>query len=126
MAKTILLDAVAWDLVADASGNIAVAAEPYAQAQDAASAIQLFKGEAYYDTTRGVPYWDRAANAADRGVILGYAPPANFMRQKFIAAALTVPGVQAARCFLASVVGREVRGQVQITNQAGQTAATNF
>lgn len=126
MAKTILLDTVAWDLVKDAAGNIAVASEPYAQAQDAASAIQLFKGEDFYDTTRGVPYWDRAANVADRGVILGYAPPANFMRQKFIAAALTVPGVQAARCFLASVIGREVRGQVQITNQAGQSAATNF
>ncbi|HEY6030518.1 MAG TPA: hypothetical protein VIU44_08145, partial [Gaiellaceae bacterium] len=98
--RTLLLDRSAWDLVVDASGNIAVADDPYAPAQDAASAVRLFKGELWYDTAKGVPYWDRAANPDNRGAVLGFAPPLNFMRQLFVTAALTVPGVAAARCFI--------------------------
>lgn len=115
--QTLLLDRTNWDLVVDASGNIAVASDPYSQAQDAASAIKLFNGELYYDTTKGVPYWTD---------ILGKAPPLNYMRAKFIAAALTVPGVTRARCFLASIVNRNVTGQVQITNKTGATALAGF
>ena len=55
--KTLLLDQTTWDLTLDANNNIALAAEPYAFAQDAASAIRLFQGELWYDTTRGVPYF---------------------------------------------------------------------
>ena len=55
MPATLLLTPQTWDLTVDASNNIAVAAEPYALAQDAASAIRLFQGEDYYDTTRGIP-----------------------------------------------------------------------
>ena len=43
--KTLLLTTDAWDLTVDVSGNIAVADEPLALAQDAASAIRLFAGE---------------------------------------------------------------------------------
>jgi hypothetical protein len=39
-----LPDRSTWDLVLGASGNIAEASAPYALAQDAASAIQLFAG----------------------------------------------------------------------------------
>ncbi len=55
--NTLLLDQVTWDLAVDTSGNIAVAADPYSQAQDAASSIKTFAGEVYYDTTRGIPYF---------------------------------------------------------------------
>lgn len=102
---TLLLDTVEWDLVVDIAGNIATATEPYSLAQDAASAIRLFLGELYYDTTKGVPYWDQ---------ILGQAPPVNYMRAKFDEAALTVAGVVTAVCFIASITGRTVTGQVQI------------
>jgi hypothetical protein len=115
--RTVLLDRAAWDLVVDVFGNIAVADDPYSQAQDAASAIQLFQGEAYYDTTRGVPYW---------ASILGKFPPINYMRAKFEAAALTVPGVKVARCFLASIKDRVVTGQVQLTNDDAQQSTSNF
>lgn len=110
MASTLLLDRTSWDLVIDASANIAVASDPYALAQDAASAIRLFQGELYYDTTKGVPYWQS---------ILGQLPPISLMKSKFVAAALTVPGVARARCFITSISGREVRGQVQITDKTG-------
>jgi len=115
--NTLLLDRTAWDLVVDASGNIAMASDPYSKAQDAASAVRLFEGELYYDTTKGVPYFEQ---------ILGFAPPLNYMRQKFVDAALTVPGVVAAAAFISSVVGRKVSGQVQITDESGRTLPASF
>jgi hypothetical protein len=112
--KTLLLDQTAWDLVLDAQGNIAVAAEPYALAQDAASEIRTFEGEVYYDQARGVPYF---------GQILGKFPPAQLMKAVFVKAAMSVPGVKSANCFLAAVRGRVVTGQVQITSTGGERVA---
>lgn len=115
--KTLLLDTVTWDLVVDADSNIAVASDPYSQAQDAASSIKLFAGELYYDTTRGVPYFTE---------ILGRAAPVSLMRAKFTAAALEVPGVTAARAIISQVLGRRASGQVQITNATGASALAGF
>jgi hypothetical protein len=116
--KTILLDRSGWDLVVDAFGNIAVASEPYALAQDAASAVKLFRGELWYNTVPGVPYW---------ASILGKSPPPlPLMKQTFAAAALTVPGVTAARCFFSAMSGRAISGQVQITDAAGRAAIAEF
>lgn len=117
MASTLLLDRTSWDLVLDANGNIAVAAAPYQIAQDAASACRTFLGEVYYDTTQGVPYWQS---------ILGKNPPISLIKAKLVAAAMTVPGVVSARCFISSIQGRTVRGQVQVTDASGVTTAAAF
>lgn len=114
MASTLLLDQLAWDLVLDASGNIALATEPYSQAQDAASALRTFLGEVYYNTLLGVPYFQR---------ILGKAPSAQFIKAAFVEAALTVPGIASAVCFLGALGGRKLVGQVQLTNTTGQRMA---
>lgn len=115
--QTLLLNPPTWDLLVDGSGDIAVAGDPYSQAQDAASAIKLFQGELLYDTTRGVPYW---------ASILGQAPPMSLMKAKWVAAALTVPGTITAVCYIGSFVNRIVTGQVQISNDAGKTAVAGF
>lgn len=115
--KTIYLDPTTWDLAIDASGNIAAASEPYAQAQDAASAIRMFEGEAYYNTTLGVPYWTR---------ILAQLPPIDLMKTKFAEAALTVPGIVSAKVFITGITDRAVSGQVQVTNDTGITTAAGF
>lgn len=114
---SLLLDVDTWDLCADASGNIAVASAPYSLAQDAACAIRLFKGELWYDTSQGVPYF---------GQILGKTPPIAAMKAAFVAAALTVPGVVSAVCYISSVVGRTVTGQVQVTDVDGNVTAASF
>lgn len=114
--QTVYLDPGAWDLALDSAGNIAAAGEPYRLAQDAASAIRTFEGEVFYDTTQGVPYWAE---------ILGHNPPIELMKAKFTDAALTVPGVVAARVFLTSV-GRTVSGQVQVTDATGTVSAAGF
>lgn len=115
--KTLLLDGDVWDLVVDAHHNIAVASNPYSQAQDAASAIKLFSGELYYDTTKGIPYFTE---------ILGKLPPLALIKEKFNDAALSVPGVLAAQSFVSSLVGRQLTGQVQIENEDSQTSAASF
>jgi hypothetical protein len=114
---TLLLDRTLWDLCLDSAGNIAVASGAYALAQDAASAIRLFRGELWYDTTGGIPYFPE---------ILGQSPPVALMKAEFIAAALTVPGVVSADCFITSIVGRTVTGQVQITDAAGNVAVATL
>ena len=55
MASTLALELQDWDLCVDTSGNIALATEPYAIAQDVASACKTFLGECWYDTTYGIP-----------------------------------------------------------------------
>lgn len=116
MSTTLFLDPATWDLTTDVNGNIAVASEPYAIAQDVATACRLIEGELYYDTSQGVPYWQ----------ILGKLPPLQFIKNAYVTAALTVPGVVAAVCYITSIIGRAVQGQVQTTNRAGVLNVTRF
>lgn len=117
--KTLLLDTGAWDLVADAAGNIALASEPYSIAQDVASAIRTFLGEVFYDTTLGVPYFQQ---------ILGKTPPITLFEEYMIAAALTVPLVVSATCIIESFspTTRTVQGQVQFTDSSGATTTVTL
>lgn len=117
--KTLLLDIGAWDLVVDAAGNIALASEPYARAQDVASAIRTFLGEVFYDTTMGVPYFQQ---------ILGKTPPVTLFEEYMITAALTVPGVVSATCIVESFSPstRTVQGQVDFTDISGATTTVSI
>jgi hypothetical protein len=115
--RTLLLDTATWDLAIDTAGNIAVASEPYALAQDAASAIRLFEGELYFDTTKGIPYFEQ---------VLGHAPPVSLMKAYFVRAALSVPGVVSAVAYISSWLGRVVTGQVQIRDANGNVSAAGF
>lgn len=115
--NTLLLDITAWDLVLDASGNIAMASPPYSLAQDVASAVQTFLGEVYYDTTQGIPYF------AD---VLGKLPPAALLTQLISNQALTVPGVVTAQTVISSFNARGVAGQIQFTDDTGETTVVNF
>jgi hypothetical protein len=108
---TLLLNA-AWDLTLDAMGNIAVATDGYALAQDVASAARLFQGELWYDTAQGVPYF---------GQILGQMPPLPFIAAQYQAAGVTVPGVASVAVSFTSFVNRNLGGELLITNEAGQT-----
>lgn len=115
--KTLYLGVDDWDLAIDSAGNIATAENPYSLAQDAASAIKTFSGEAYYNTTLGVPYF---------GQILGENPSLEFVRAQLRKASLTVPEVIAARVFFTDFSDRTLTGQVQVTDSTGVVAALNF
>lgn len=108
---TLLLDVSSWDLIADAKGNIAVASDPYAKAQDVASACKLFLGELWYDTSKGIPWFED---------VLGHAPSQGLMQALIEQAAMTVPGVVAARCTIDAVANRQVTATVRFTDDAGR------
>lgn len=117
MYNTLLLDTVAWDLVLDANGNIALAQPPYAIAQDVASAVKLFLGELWYDTTKGVPYYSE---------ILGHRPPLTLLTSRIEEAALSVPGVVSAKCIIQSINNGSVAGQVQVIDESGAQSGISF
>ena len=102
--KSLLLDQTAWDLVLDASGNIAVGSSPYAIAQDVSCACKLFIGELWYNTKAGIPYFDQ---------VLGEWPPLALIKAYHEGAAMTVPGVDSAEAVITGVQGRAVTGQIK-------------
>lgn len=115
--KTLLLDVTGWDLLTDAAGNIALAAEPYAFAQDVASALRLFLGELWYDVLKGVPYFTQ---------ILGMTPPVTVFQELMVQAALTVPGVVSAECTIEAFEQRTVTGQVTFRTSNGLSGTVNL
>ncbi|ATJ92648.1 hypothetical protein HK16_00485 [Acetobacter senegalensis] len=118
MASTLLLDRSAWDLVLDASGNIAVASEPYSVTQDVASAIRVFAGECYYDTSQGLPYLR---------LILGRSQSAGVFKAQAEQAALTVSGVEAAKCVITAVdQARRLTGHILLSLSDGTTQSVGF
>lgn len=116
--QTLLLDTKLWDLTVDLSGNIAVAANPYSLAQDAASAIKTFKRECWYNTSIGVDYW---------GQILGMFPPLSLVKTDLVNAALTVPEVTSAVAYIGAVSSdRVMSGQVQVFDANGNSSTASF
>ncbi|QNT79296.1 hypothetical protein [Entomobacter blattae] len=108
----LLLDRSTWDLMADAYGNIATCAEPYAIAQAVANEVKLFLGEGWYDTTQGVPHFTD---------VLGVVPHMGLIRQRIEEAARNVPEVTQA---LAQIgLNRETRtltGVILVTTTNGE------
>ena len=115
--NTLLLDQTAWDLIIDSAGNIAIAAPPYALAQDVASAVRLFLGELWYNTPKGIPYFDD---------VLGHLPPLTLLIGYIEKAALTVPGVVTAQCIIGAFDSREITGQIQFIDETGAANAVQF
>lgn len=114
---TLILATDTWDLVTDANGNIAVASSPYSMAQDVASAVRLFAGELWYDTTQGIPYFE---------TILGHRAPFQIIKAQIEKAAMSVPDVVLARCTLAALNNRVLTGQVLITDAKGVANNVQF
>lgn len=114
---TLLLDQNLWDLCKTAGGDIAVASQPYAIAQDVASALRLFLGELWYDTLPGVPYFEE---------ILGQNPPKALIKARLVAAARRVPQVVSAECFLFALKDRTLTGQVRVTFTDEASATIGF
>lgn len=117
MASTLKLDPDTWDLVLDEAGDMAFIEGAEAMAQDAASAVKTFEGEVYFDTSIGIPYLTQ---------ILGKRPSLPLVKQWMIDAALRVPDVVAAQCYLTSLSNRELSGQVQVISSSGEVGAADF
>lgn len=117
MPKTLLLDRDAWDVVLDASGNWAVASEPYAIAQDVASAIRTFTGDCWYDQRKGMPYWQQ---------ILGHYPPMAMVRDRIAQEAMREPKVARVTVQRLDVTDRALTGDVLVIDENGQESGVTF
>ena len=114
---SLLLDLTNWDLCVTIDGDIAVCTDPYASAQDVACALRCFVTDLWFDTAQGIPYLQ---------TILGKLPPLSFLKQTFEAAALTVPTIASATCYISSFTNRALAGQVLLTLKSGQTTGVGF
>lgn len=109
--NTLYLDPETWDLTLDGGGNIAYAKDPYSKAQDVASAIRLFEGELYYDTVKGVPYFDE---------ILGKPHSYALYKYRMEQAALSVPDVIEAEVRVKIERNRAISGAVFFRDSKNQ------
>lgn len=117
MYNTLILDQTKWDLIIDSAGNIGMATPAYALAQDVASAIRLFLGELWYQTDKGIPYFEE---------ILGKTYPLAVVIVQLESAALNVSGVVSAQCIITNISNREVVGQVLFIDETGAQNAINL
>lgn len=110
--NTIFLHPTTWDLALDTEGNIALAKDPYAKAQDVASAVKLFKGELYYDTNKGIPYFDETLGKKQSFALYQY---------RLERAALTIPGVVSAKAMISHSEHRNLIGNITFTDKENHT-----
>lgn len=112
--RTLQLDTETWDLTLDGNGNLAIANDEYATAQDVASACLVFSGECYYDNTLGIPW---------KTDVLGKRPSAGFIAQKMQAEAKKLPIVKDAKAVVFfDRKTRTTRGTIRVTDIDGNTA----
>uniref|UniRef100_UPI0036DD607A hypothetical protein n=1 Tax=Photorhabdus sp. RM322S TaxID=3342825 RepID=UPI0036DD607A len=115
--RSFLLDIKSWDLTLDDSGNIAITDNPYAVAQDVACACSTYLGECWYDTTLGIPYYQR---------ILGHWPGTQLINSKMQQEAVKLPYVQSAICKVINGNERTIAGTMIITDMNNQSTVVNF
>ena len=108
--KTIFLDPNTWNLAVDSGGNIAVADDPYALAQNVSCAVRTFRGEVPSDLDYGIPY---------RESVLGSAYDAVAVRKHHEDIAKTVSGVTNALAVIDSFEHRVPSGFIKITDSDG-------
>ena len=114
---TLALDDANWDLTVDDGMNIAVASGGQDIAQDVASAVKLFQGELWYDTTQGAPWFEN---------VLGQNYSLRVLQELVNSAALSVPGVVQARTTIDSVTDRGITGRVEIIDTNGTLLNAQF
>jgi hypothetical protein len=117
--KTILLDPTSWDLLLDSDLNIAVASNPYSIAQDVASACKLFNGELYYDTSKGILFFEDILGQSQASAVAVLATQSE-------QAAKTVPEVVNAKCTALYYSDRTLSGTVEVIDTTGAAQNINF
>jgi len=106
-----------WDLKLDGLGDIAITTDiHYEYAQSVANAARTFLGEVYFQTNIGVPYQN----------ILGKQIPLSYLTTQLQQAALSVTGVEDAKCIIDDVSRRKVSGRIIFIDTTGAENNVNF
>lgn len=99
-----------WDIMLDASGDIALIEGKAQIAQDVASCVRVFRGEDIWDMRRGIPYKDD---------ILGRPPVQPVMAAYMEEEAARVNGVEGA-VLLMNTENRLTSISLIVTTEAGE------
>ncbi len=115
---SLLLDPDTWDIGLDASENIATTANPYACAQDVATACSAFTGECIYNTSIGIPYKDS---------ILGFSPSSGTVQTWLQNEALRLPYIaQAQATIINNSSSRVSSGVITVVDTNGTQSTVNL
>ena len=108
--RTLFLNVDKWDLTLTSSGDIAVATEDYATAQDVSNAVRLFRNDAYLAWDEGIPHF---------AIDLGIVPSAAAVRSRYRSASLAVENVREAAVEIDGIADRLMTGTIRITTENG-------
>jgi hypothetical protein len=100
-----------WDLQLDDMGNIATVDGGLQIAQDVATSCRVWKGEAFYDKERGVPYKEE---------ILGQSPNLALLQSDFENEAKRIEGVASVEVVVDSFNDRKLVPDIRITLEDGE------
>ncbi|MBS4773139.1 MAG: hypothetical protein KHX55_02550 [Proteobacteria bacterium] len=100
-----------WDLQLDDMGNIATVTGGLQTAQDVATSCRVWKGEALYDTERGVPYKED---------IFAQRPNLSLLQADFETEAKRIKGVASVEVVAESFIDRKLVPDIRIALENGE------
>lgn len=115
---SLLLDTDLWDIQLDDKGNLAITGNPYACAQDVATACSTFRGECIYNVNAGLPY---------RQSILGFNPGTGAVQNWLQNEALRLPYIaQASATIIQDNTVRAASGVIVVVDTNGISSTINL
>lgn len=115
--RSLYLNPETWDIGLDALNNLAIVGNPYACAQDAATACSTFRGECIYQLDVGVPYNEQ---------ILGQNPGTGRIQTWLENEALSLPHIVNASATVVTGEARAATGVIVIVDQNGIQSTVNL
>lgn len=115
--RSLYLNPDTWDLELNGNNNLSTVGNPYACAQDVATACSTFRGECVYQTGIGVPY-----NAQ----ILGHNPGTGSVQTWLENEALRLPYIADASATIVTGEARAVTGVIVVTDRNGTGSTINL
>lgn len=110
--RSLKLDNDTWDLTLDGAGNIATVQDDEEIAQSVANNIRLFRDDAYFAQTEGIPHFV---------VSLGRYPSPTVMRTRMREEAMKVNGVRDIQVVFTKYESRILEGVIVIQTENNTT-----
>ena len=108
---TLYLNPDTWSLELTPAGGLKTASGKYATVQIGANAARTFRGEPYFNTPRGIPYFRD---------VLGKMPPAQLINAHVEAEVKQVTGAVKVVAVLREFTDRTLKGDFVITTKDGE------
>lgn len=107
-----------WDIELDGKGNLRTTDNPYACAQDVATACSTLRGECIYNATAGIPYFEN---------IMGVQPGAGAVQTYLENEAMRLPYIAQASATVISNSGtRASTGVIVVVDTNGTEYTVNM